>query len=70
MVDVLDHGAVRVPGARSDAAHWWDCRTVASFRPMAVEVAGAVPERLLFSLLRPVGDGGVLILTQTPQPAG
>ncbi|MEV1009226.1 helix-turn-helix transcriptional regulator [Streptomyces sp. NPDC049881] len=47
---------------RPEAAHWWDCRTVADFRPVTVT---AGPRRLTFSLLRPVGDPGVLLLTQT-----
>ncbi|WP_052849764.1 helix-turn-helix domain-containing protein [Streptomyces avicenniae] len=51
---------------RPDAAHWWDCRTVAEFRPVTVT---AGPERLTFTLLRPVGDPGVLLLTQTPAGA-
>ncbi|WP_129840248.1 hypothetical protein [Streptomyces sp. RFCAC02] len=50
---------------RPDAAHWWNCRTVAEFRPTTVT---APPDgtRLTFALLRPVAAPGVLLLTQTP----
>ncbi|MEQ4722855.1 helix-turn-helix domain-containing protein [Nonomuraea sp. B19D2] len=50
---------------RPDAAHWWRCRAVRDFAPVTVEV---LPEglRMTFSLLRPVADQGVYILTQTP----
>jgi transcriptional regulator with XRE-family HTH domain len=52
---------------RPDAAHWWQCRAVASFRPTTVEVTnGPGTLSLTFSLLRPVGDADVLLLTQTP----
>ncbi|MDX3228986.1 helix-turn-helix transcriptional regulator [Streptomyces sp. ME19-01-6] len=56
---------------RPDAAHWWQCRAVASFRPTTVEAtnaAGTGPGTLTltFSLLRPVADADVLLLTQTP----
>ncbi|MFE2727430.1 helix-turn-helix domain-containing protein [Kitasatospora sp. NPDC059327] len=55
---------------RPDAAHWWQCRAVADFRPATVEVVDArAPARVLrltFSLLRPAADSGVLLLTQHP----
>ncbi|MEV7778303.1 helix-turn-helix domain-containing protein [Kitasatospora sp. NPDC088351] len=54
---------------RPDAAHWWQCRTVADFRPTTVEVTdtgdAAHVLRLTFSLLRPVAEPGVLLLAQT-----
>ncbi|UCM88248.1 helix-turn-helix domain-containing protein [Streptomyces marincola] len=50
-----------------DAAHWWNCRAVADFRPVTAEVRdGRGTRQLTFSLLRPVADPGLLLLRQTP----
>ncbi|WP_329485716.1 helix-turn-helix domain-containing protein [Kitasatospora sp. NBC_01246] len=63
----------RLHALRPDAAHWWQCRAVADFRPSTVEVMDTGrPDRVLrltFSLLRPAADTGVLLLTQHPADA-
>ncbi|MEU6721322.1 helix-turn-helix transcriptional regulator [Nonomuraea sp. NPDC046802] len=43
---------------RPDLAHWWQCRAVRDFAPVTVD-------GFTFSLLRPVGDNGTYIFTQS-----
>ncbi|GII92071.1 helix-turn-helix domain-containing protein [Sinosporangium siamense] len=55
---------------RPDVSHWWRCRAVQDFTPVTVEVT--IPSRassrlrLSFSLLRPVAEQGIYILSQAP----